>query len=247
MKKLAYKVDPDFRRYIDPNDSVGHLPDIGIGGYVTTQPNDEITYESFMALSDDQYLALEEFLVGDPTYHHLASPAVAFWPATPCWSCRASFSPHGYISKRVLMAEVIKVAGGFAEQGHQAVGICTASFQYTGVGAPVAFLIYACEYIDRVLRGVWKAIARDNRLRDMLACQPARLEYRPSKEYGGSYWAMTCPHCGALQGEHFLKKTRRADDDKPMSVTPQLLVLPKINGEDNFGGKVVARLVAVTV
>lgn len=34
--------------------------------------------------------------------------------------------------------------------------------------------------------------------------RPRTLQYRHSKQYGGKYWANTCAHCGALQGDNHL-------------------------------------------
>lgn len=34
--------------------------------------------------------------------------------------------------------------------------------------------------------------------------RPKTIKHRHSKQYGGTYWANTCAHCGMLQGDNFL-------------------------------------------
>lgn len=53
--------------------------------------------------------------------------------------------------------------------------------------------------------------------------RPRSIEHRFSKTYGGSYWANTCPSCGALQGDNFLFLFKDAPfSGLPMRSLPQL-------------------------
>jgi hypothetical protein len=53
--------------------------------------------------------------------------------------------------------------------------------------------------------------------------RPRTIEFRHSKTYGGSYWANTCPSCGALQGDNFLFLFQNAPfSGLPMRDLPQL-------------------------
>ena len=247
MKQVAYRVDPDFSKYIGMTDADGHLPDLGITGYVTHQATDFLDYAQYCAMNEVQLSALHDLIMDVPTFHHLSSTAIAFWPKTPCWKCKCVFSPHSYIAKNVLMCEDFEEENAIGENGKERIGIFHPFIKYGGIGDKLGFMPYTCEYMDRILLGVWKSIEIDKRLREFLDSKPARLNYEESKQYGGKYWALTCPDCNALQGEFFLKKANKDDGDKPMSTRPQLVVIPKLNGEDTFGGKVVSRLVTVQV
>lgn len=246
MKKLAYRVDPDFTQYITQTDPAGHLPNLGISGYTTARAPFDYSFEEYQALDAPHQASIAERLMASPAYHHLCSTAIAFWPRSQCFKCGKPYIPHGYVAKRVSMLEQIEALESVGPRGPERIGLCTPVIQYSGVGAPLAFMPYACEYMDRVLLGVWKAVETDAKLRGMLDSPPATLSYATSSLYGGRYWGLQCPHCASLQGEFFLKPTQGNPNPKAMAGMPELLVLPKLQGEDTFGGKVIGRLTAAT-
>jgi RNase P subunit RPR2 len=53
--------------------------------------------------------------------------------------------------------------------------------------------------------------------------RPKTIQHRYSKQYGGKYWANTCPSCGSLQGDNFLFLLERAPfAGLPLRDSPQL-------------------------
>lgn len=48
-------------------------------------------------------------------------------------------------------------------------------------------------------------------------------QHRYSKQFGGSYWANTCPHCDAVQGDNFLfLGTQPLFKGLPLRDTPEM-------------------------
>lgn len=55
------------------------------------------------------------------------------------------------------------------------------------------------------------------------APKPRTIQHRYSKQFGGSYWANTCPHCDAVQGDNFLfLGTQPLFKGLPLRDTPEM-------------------------
>lgn len=55
------------------------------------------------------------------------------------------------------------------------------------------------------------------------APRPKTIQHRYSKKFGGSYWANTCPHCDAVQGDNFLfLGSRPLFQGLPIRDTPEM-------------------------
>ncbi len=220
----------------------GHLPDLGFTAYCSRPPRTVITFDGLRHLPAEQRKTFELLMFATVQPHHLNSCDIAFWAPTSCWKCQQAFVAHSLVSKNVRCVETY----GIGREGTETLGIIDSEVAYAGVGKPLALMPYGIEYLDRVLAATWRRTLQIPEITDRLAAPPATPVFAHSDRYGAAYWGLHCPHCAALQGEHFLKPhPELSDADKartPLSALPLIIATPTLDSVPVIGGKLWSRL-----
>lgn len=224
----------------------GHLPDLGFTAYCSRPPRTVITFDGLRHLPAEQRKTFELLMFATVQPHHLNSCDIAFWAPTSCWKCQQAFVAHSLVSKNVRCVETYGIGPGIGREGTETLGIIDSEVAYAGVGKPLALMPYGIEYLDRVLAATWRRTLQIPEITDRLAAPPATPAFAHSDRYGAAYWGLHCPHCAALQGEHFLKPhPELSDADKartPLSALPLIIATPTLDSVPVIGGKLWSRL-----
>lgn len=224
----------------------GHLPDLGFTAYCSRPPRTVITFDGLRHLPAEQRKTFELLMFATVQPHHLNSCDIAFWAPTSCWKCQQAFVAHSLVSKNVRCVETYGIGHGIGREGTETLGIIDSEVAYAGVGKPLALMPYGIENLDRVLAATWRRTLQIPEITDWLAATPATLAFAHSDRYGAAYWGLHCPHCAALQGEHFLKPhPELSDADKartPLSALPLIIATPTLDSVPVIGGKLWSRL-----
>lgn len=225
------------------------MPNVGITGYVQEPAKDQLHYEDILGLSSLERESLDRGLIKDSNLHHLVAVGIAFWKPFACWKCHELLTPHAPIAKVASLYESLEVVKGISSTGNESVGLIKPMLEYQGQGQPMFLMPYAVQYMDKMLLNTWRETAAA--AAELCNSPPAQLGYPFSKAFGGRYWALTCPACGSLQGEHFLKPqpllSLEARSKAPMRGAPNLLILPTIDGQAVLGGKLFGRLILMAM
>lgn len=224
----------------------GYLPNLGFTAYCSQPPRTTITFEGVRLLPATQRKAFDLLLFTTVQPHHLNSTDIAFWPPAPCWKCGQSYIPHSLVSKHVRCVETYSIEQGIGSAGLETVGIIDAEILYAGIGKPLALMPYGIEYLDKMLANTWRRMLQVPEITAPLAAPLALLAFTQSDRYGAAYWALHCPHCSALQGEHFLKPhPELSNEDKaraPLSASPVIIATPTLDAVPVIGGKLWSRV-----
>ena len=224
----------------------GHLPNLGFTAYCSRPPRTVITFDGLRFLATDQRKTFEMRLFATAQPHHLNSCDIAFWAPTPCWKCRQPFVAHSLVSQNVRCGEIYGIGTGIGREGPETVGIIDAEVAYAGSGRPLALMPYGIEYLDKMLANTWRRMLQTPAIIENLAAPLATLAFTHSDRYGGAYWGLHCPHCAALQGEHFLKPHPELSDAEkgraPLSVPPLIIATPTLDAVPVIGGKLWSRV-----
>lgn len=224
----------------------GHLPDLGFTAYCSRPPRTMISFAGLRHLPADQRKTLELLLFATVQPHHLNSCDIAFWAPSTCWKCQGPFVAHSLVSKSVRCVETYGIGPGLGREGPETVGIVDSEVAYMGMGNPLALMPYGIEYLDKMLAATWRRMLQIPSVIDRLAAPPASLAFVHSDRYGGAYWGLHCPHCAALQGEHFLKPHPELSDTErgraPLSPYPQIIATPTLDAVPVIGGKLWSRI-----
>ena len=224
----------------------GHLPDLGFTAYCSRPPRTVITFDGLRHLPAEQRKTFELLLFATVQPHHLNSCDIAFWAPASCWKCQKQFVAHSLVSKNVRCVETYGIGAGLGREGPETVGVVDAEVAYIGNGRPLALMPYGIEYLDKTLANTWQRVLQIPEIIDGLAAPLATLAFAHSDRYGGAYWGLHCPHCAALQGEHFLKphpELSDADKDRaPFSSPPLIIATPTQDASPVIGGKLWSRV-----
>ena len=246
---LAVAVDGWFDEFAGEVRDAGFLPDLGFAAYCSQPPQQKISYALIHRMSPEQRVAFNALLFDSVMIHHLNAVEIAFWGPTPCWKCHRPFSAHSLVSKQVRVMESCTTTTGITATGLEQVGMFDAEFAYYGQGSPLVMMPYGIEHLDKMLAITWRRLLDIPELVTSLPAPAALLAFTHSPSYGNAYWALNCPHCAALQGEHFLKRHPNlsvADAARaPMQGDPVLVATPTIEAVPVVGGKVYSRLIAL--
>ncbi len=243
---LTVDTDGWFDQFHNMPREAGFLPDLGFMAYCSRPPRTVIPFDYLTALSADQRKALELLLFATVQPHHLSSCDVAFWGPTPCWKCHQPFVAHSLVSKNVRCVETYGIGPGLGRDGPETLGIIDAEVLYAGMGHPLALIPYGIQCLDKMLANTWRRMLQTPEIIGNLSAPVATLAFTHSDRYGGAYWALHCPHCAALQGEHFLKPhPELSDADKrraPLSLPPLIIATPMQDAAPVIGGKLWSRV-----
>lgn len=243
MKRRQLPIDywlPQFKQ-LGPH--AGYLPDAGASSLAldTTQ---SFAFTPAPGNADEQ-LPISQLLFSAPAHHWLGSLAVCFWDGAACFQCGGRFAAHSLIAKTALASCEVRIA----TEGPSGIGksiVLAPVVDFRALGTDYFLLPFATEHLDKLVANVWLRLAREVGQASYFSNPVAPCLHSDSRQYEGSYWALHCPHCAALQGENFLKPHGEASGQTaevgPLRAVPDLLVAPTLGGQPALGGVAVTRL-----
>lgn len=243
MKRIKIDIDGWFRDFRGTVRSEGHLPDFGATSMAMADAPSDVDPKSF-----DDPAILSRFngdVFSGEGWFYLSEIAFCFWRDVTCWKCGQPSNVHSPIAKLVHLHCDLEVRPEIAEDGKQVVLFSSPIAQLRTSGLALSFMPYAIAHVDKMVACTWTQIAGSQAMQDRLGGVVADVSYRESNEYGARYWAMTCPHCQAIMGEHYLKPhpEHSAQDLQKVALhrPPDLVVVPMMNQMPLLGGFFYAR------
>lgn len=252
MKRIRIDVDSWFSDFRTLPPVPGYLPDLGVSSLAIDEASSYATIDAKDLGNPDVLARTSAEAFAKPGWHCATAIAFCFWTGVKCCRCHGLFSAHSPVAKNTLVDCDLGVRAGpaFSTDGpHQNVLMLRPTVEINSRGDAMSLMLYSIEHLDKLVANTWLRVVETLSHDERLEHPPAMLWYRPSALVHGSYWANVCPHCSALQGEHFLKPhpnlPPQAVAKSAMRCAPDLLVVPLLDGQALLGGLCLSRAFVV--